>query len=176
MAQPSKSSKVTLNRGPKIATPPKTGKSGGGRSEAIHLTESLAEILTESGALEGRIDFHDHSIRIRKRNDVAESRQATRKVNDNVVNSQGDDSRDAQDEFVTPVTSQHVGTYRSTHVKTQQPMVKNGDSVDLNQCLGWVEVMGIRHEVLAPRAGVVAEVLVSDSDPIEFGQVLHLLQ
>lgn len=176
MAQPSKSSKVTLNRGPKIAPPPKTGKSAGGRSEAIHLTESLAEILTESGALEGRIDFHDHSIRIRKRSDVVESRPVTRKTNDATSGSPVEGSRDTQDEFVTPVTSQHVGTYRSTHGKTQQPMVKSGDTVELNQCLGWVEVMGIRHEVLAPRAGVVAEVLVSDSDPIEFGQVLHLLQ
>jgi acetyl-CoA carboxylase biotin carboxyl carrier protein len=174
MAQPSKTSKVALNRGPKIATHHKTSKSGG-RSEAIHLTESLAEILTESGAVEGRIDFNDHSIRIRKRSDVAELRPS-RKASDLSMSSPAEGSRDTQDEFVTPVTSQHVGTYRSTHAKTQQPMVKSGDTVELNQCLGWVEVMGIRHEVLAPRAGVVAEVLVSESDPIEFGQVLHLLQ
>jgi acetyl-CoA carboxylase biotin carboxyl carrier protein len=74
------------------------------------------------------------------------------------------------------VNSNYVGVFRSSHPKTGKPMVKAQDTTETNQVLGWVECMGIRYEVVAPRAGTVAEVLVDDSEPVEFGQVLLVIQ
>lgn len=68
------------------------------------------------------------------------------------------------------VTSPGVGyvVYRSG--LTVGHRVARGDAV------GWVDVLGVRQEVVAPIDGVVGELLVAAGDPVEFGQsIVRLL-
>ncbi|MFN8518971.1 MAG: hypothetical protein U0667_06190 [Chloroflexota bacterium] len=41
--------------------------------------------------------------------------------------------------------------------------------------IGWVDVLGIRHEVVAPVDGLVGKWLVAPGDPVEYGQELAQL-
>lgn len=175
MAQTTKRTKSAVRQGPKIHSSTRTPKKKVGQDQAVYLSEALAEVLSESGALEARLDFQGHSIRIRRSTGNIPLSNSINRSTDMVLNDSGED-HEAVDDFITPVTSHHVGTFRSTHAKTKQSMVKKGDTIELNQCLGWIEMMGMRHDVLASRAGTVAEILVTDGDPIEYGQVLLLIQ
>ncbi|MBX3031127.1 MAG: acetyl-CoA carboxylase biotin carboxyl carrier protein subunit [Chloroflexi bacterium] len=51
-----------------------------------------------------------------------------------------------------------------------------GHRVARGDAVGWVDVLGVRQEVVAPIEGVVGELLVAAGDPVEFGQsILRLL-
>lgn len=142
--------------------------------EVTQWAEALAQLVCESQMSELRLEFGSQSLRLRRSDShlpqpelsaaaVSAPRPATPR------NESGED-------FGTPVGSQYVGVFRLSHPKTGKAMVKAEDTTETNQVLGWVECMGIRYEVVAPRAGTVAEVLVDDGEPVEFGQVLLVIQ
>jgi biotin carboxyl carrier protein len=38
--------------------------------------------------------------------------------------------------------------------------------------LGWIDVLGVRQEVVAPEDGLVGKLLVGPGDPVEYGEQL----
>lgn len=54
--------------------------------------------------------------------------------------------------------------------------VKVGDHVREGQPLLVIEAMKVMNQIQAPRAGQVKEILVADGTPVEFGQVLMVLE
>lgn len=56
------------------------------------------------------------------------------------------------------------------------PFVKPGDTVSEGQTLFIVEAMKVMNQIPAPRAGRVAQILVENGAPVEFGQVLAVLE
>lgn len=141
-----------------------------GTKQVVKWAEALAQLVRETKMSELRLENGTQSLRLRRREDgegPAPSRQEA---------LPGRNSAMVNEDFGTPVNSNYVGVFRSSHPKTGKPMVKAQDTTETNQVLGWVECMGIRYEVVAPRAGTVAEVMVDDSEPVEFGQVLLVIQ
>jgi acetyl-CoA carboxylase biotin carboxyl carrier protein len=51
-----------------------------------------------------------------------------------------------------------------------------GLAVDKGQALGWVEVLGVRHDVRAPRTGTVRHLVAESGEPVEYGQVVIELE
>jgi biotin carboxyl carrier protein len=50
-----------------------------------------------------------------------------------------------------------------------------GRAVAAGDVLGWVEVLGVRQEVVAPRDGVVGRLLAEAGQAVEYGQELLIL-
>ncbi len=74
------------------------------------------------------------------------------------------------------VPSPMVGTVYRAPDPAAKPFVEVGDVVAVGQTLLIVEAMKHMNEVAAPRAGRVAEVLVEDGQPVEFGQPLMIIE
>ena len=74
------------------------------------------------------------------------------------------------------VKSPMVGTVYLQAKPGDAPFAKIGDTVTEGQTLLIVEAMKTMNPIAAPRAGKVAEVLVADGQPIEFGQPLIVLE
>lgn len=70
------------------------------------------------------------------------------------------------------VESPMVGTFYHSPGPDQPPFVKVGDKVDENTVVCIVEAMKVMNEVKAGMSGTVAEVLVGNSEPIEYGTPL----
>jgi acetyl-CoA carboxylase biotin carboxyl carrier protein len=47
-----------------------------------------------------------------------------------------------------------------------------GLAVDKGDALGWVEMLGVRHDVRAPRRGTVRNLVAETGEPVEYGQVV----
>lgn len=144
--------------------------------QVVRWAENLAQLVKETQMSELRLEFGSRCLRMRRHGEadggvpaIAAEPAAQRPAPRPETTSPNED-------FGTPVSSRFVGVFRSSHPKTGKAMVSTGDTTETNQVLGWVECMGIRHEVVAPRAGTVAEVLVDDAEPVEFGQVLLVIQ
>jgi acetyl-CoA carboxylase biotin carboxyl carrier protein len=70
------------------------------------------------------------------------------------------------------IKSPMVGTFYKSPEPGADPYVKAGTRVSPGQTVCIIEAMKIMNEIEAEIAGVVREILVDDSQPVEFGQVL----
>ncbi len=73
------------------------------------------------------------------------------------------------------VKSPMVGTIYLQAQPGSPPFAKVGDQVSEGQTLFIVEAMKTMNPIPAPRSGVVKEILVSDGQPIEFGEPLAVI-
>ena len=74
------------------------------------------------------------------------------------------------------VKSPMVGTAYLQPSPEAPQFVKVGDKVKKGQTLLIVEAMKTMNPIQCPRDGVVAEILVGDAQPVEFGEALVLLE
>ena len=74
------------------------------------------------------------------------------------------------------VKSPMVGTVYLQPQPGAEPFAKVGDTVAQGQTLMIIEAMKTMNPVPAPRSGKVVELLVGDSQPVEFGEPLIVLE
>jgi acetyl-CoA carboxylase biotin carboxyl carrier protein len=74
------------------------------------------------------------------------------------------------------VTAPVVGTVYVAPEPGARPFVSAGDTVKKGQTLLIIEAMKTMNPVAAPRAGKVAQILVEDGAPVEYGEVLLILE
>ncbi len=67
------------------------------------------------------------------------------------------------------ITSPMVGTFYSAASPDDPSYVKVGDKVEEDTVVCIIEAMKVMNEVKAGKKGKIAEVLMSNSDPVEFG-------
>ena len=75
-----------------------------------------------------------------------------------------------------PVTAPMVGTVYLAPQPGADPFIKVGDAVTEGQTVALIEAMKTFNPVRAPRAGTVTRVLVGDTDPVEFGEELMIIE
>ena len=68
------------------------------------------------------------------------------------------------------VTSPAVGFFAYSDGLGPGLPVQKGDA------LGWVEMLGVRHDVRAPRGGTVRNLVSESGEPVEYGQLLIELE
>lgn len=74
------------------------------------------------------------------------------------------------------VSAPIVGTFYQAPAPDAAPFVKAGDTVAVGQVLCIIEAMKLMNEIEAETAGVITEVLVSNGEPVEYGQALFRIE
>lgn len=74
------------------------------------------------------------------------------------------------------LTSPMVGTAYLAPEPSAPPFVKVGDTVKEGQTVLIVEAMKVMNPIRAPRAGIISQVLVTDGQPVEFGEPLLVIE
>ena len=74
-----------------------------------------------------------------------------------------------EDEMSIYVTSPMVGTIYYTPSPNDPTFVKVGDRIEKNTVVCIIEAMKVMNEIKAQVSGVVAEILVENGSPVEFG-------
>lgn len=84
---------------------------------------------------------------------------------------------DAEDDVTgaLDVRSTLVGIYRGVAKRGAKPLAA-GDSVKEGQIIGAVESLNVLNEIESPATGRVRKILVGDGQPVEYGQVLMLVE
>ncbi|WP_114391984.1 acetyl-CoA carboxylase biotin carboxyl carrier protein [Oleisolibacter albus] len=80
--------------------------------------------------------------------------------------------------------AQHPGALKSPMVGTAYaaaepgaaPFVKPGDTVKAGQTVMIIEAMKVMNPIKAPKGGVITDILVKDAQPVEFGEVLMIIE
>ena len=74
------------------------------------------------------------------------------------------------------VTSPMVGVAYLTAEPGAPPFVTEGQTVTAGQTLMLIEAMKTFNQIKAPKAGVVARIIVAAGAPVEFGEVLAVIE
>jgi oxaloacetate decarboxylase alpha subunit len=82
---------------------------------------------------------------------------------------------DAPSKNLVPITSPMVGTFYRAPAPDADPYVEVNDPVDAGQTVCIIEAMKLMNEIESEVRGRIHQVLVENAQPVEFGQVLFLV-
>jgi len=74
------------------------------------------------------------------------------------------------------ITSPMVGTFYRAPAPDADPFIEAGDVVEVGQTVCIIEAMKLMNEIEAEARGRVAQILVENAQPVEFGQKLFLIE
>ncbi|HAA91991.1 MAG: acetyl-CoA carboxylase, biotin carboxyl carrier protein [Rhodospirillaceae bacterium] len=142
------------------------------------LIRELNELLEETGLSEIEISEGRQSVRVSRQSAVATVAQSVPAAPAPAT----DTSESAESAEVLPVDSANdipspmVGTVYLSPKPGDPAFVSEGDQVSEGQTLMIVEAMKVMNPIPAPRAGTVTRILVTDAQPVEFGEPLLTIE
>ncbi len=147
------------------------------------LVRRLADILTETGLSEIEVEHSGLKIRVAKTltagptqltyapAPVATAPVAAAAAPAPSASADAAPARAAGDVVKSPM----VGSVYLQPEPGGEPFVKVGDTVTAGQTLMIIEAMKTMNPIPAPKAGKIVEILVEDSQPVEFGEPLAVI-
>ncbi len=81
-----------------------------------------------------------------------------------------------EEEGLEEILSPMVGTFYRAASPDLDPFISEGSRVETGQVLCIIEAMKLMNEIETEKSGVIRKILVEDSQPVEFGQPLFLVE
>ncbi|MBV9334106.1 MAG: 2-amino-4-hydroxy-6-hydroxymethyldihydropteridine diphosphokinase [Candidatus Eremiobacteraeota bacterium] len=129
-------------------------------SSVVERIGALARFLSESGAARVRIERGDDAIEV-----AAGGRR--RASSDG---SRGDGAPESGSARVDTIKADLVGIFHLS-----RPAPAEGETVDGDRELGFIEALGIRTPVHSTDTGRIVSIAATDGAPVEYGQALFLI-
>ena len=142
--------------------------------------KELAALLDETGLNEIEVADGDKAIRVSKGGGtvVAAGAAPISMPSDPTVPQQANVSAPDTTAHSHPgaVTSPMVGTAYLQPEPDAPSFIKKGDSVAAGDTLMIIEAMKVMNPIKAEKGGTVTQILVEDGQPVEFGDVLVVIE
>ena len=117
----------------------------------VEVIRKLADILTETGLTEIE-------------------------VSEKAVSSNENKQEEDLSKNPGAVLSPMIGVAYLTPEPSASPFVKIGDEVKSGQIIMLIEAMKTFNQIRAPKAGKLTRILVSSGEPVEYGEVLAVIE
>jgi acetyl-CoA carboxylase biotin carboxyl carrier protein len=140
------------------------------------LIRDLAKLLDETGLTE--IEFERDGVAVRVARHVTASGPRARHAEPAVAAPPATAAAAPMDPAQHPgvVVSPMVGTAYRGAAPGARPFVEVGTQVTTGEPLLIIEAMKTMNQILAPRSGTVIQILVEDSQPVEYGEPLLIIE
>jgi acetyl-CoA carboxylase biotin carboxyl carrier protein len=133
------------------------------------LVRKLAQLLTETGLAEIEFESGGQRIRVNRQTVVAAPAAPA------AAPAAAPGAAALEGPPAGAVTSPMVGTVYLSSEPGGAPFVKVGDRVAKGQTILIIEAMKVMNPIPAPAGGTVREILVADGRPVEYGEVLMVV-
>jgi acetyl-CoA carboxylase biotin carboxyl carrier protein len=142
------------------------------------LIETLADLLQRTGLTEIEISEGDARIRVAREPQpmVATVPHGTRAAHPSAVAAAAPEPTAAAESHPGSVYAPMVGTVYLTPEPGAPPFVSVGDEVREGQTLLIIEAMKVMNPIRAPRSGRIAQLMVGSGDPVEYGELLLIIE
>ena len=146
--------------------------------------KKLMELLEESGLAEIEVKEGEESIKLSRVSQVQQPIINTQTLDAPVVNDKADNKLQNQKSEDTSsqisdgdtIDSPMVGTFYRAASPDSKPFVEKGQKVNKGDTVCILEAMKMMNQVTAEQTGTIIEILVEDSEPVEFGQPLFIIK
>ena len=148
----------------------------------IRKVKKLMEMLEESSLSELEIIEGEESIRLSKASNVLSQNEVNQfPIPHNPVNPQITSTAKETVESPLEITgheikSPMVGTFYEAPSPEAKPFVKVGDSVKTGDTLCIIEAMKMLNQIESDKSGIVKAILVENAQPVEFNQVMFIVE
>ena len=139
-------------------------------SPDLELIRRLAALLAETGLTEIEYAIGDRRIRVSRGAAASPAGPSDPRPDPPPAPAA------ALGEHPGAVTAPMVGTAYLAPQPGAPPFVRLGDAVVEGQPLMLIEAMKVMNEIRAPRPGRIAQILVADAQPVEYGAPLMLIE
>lgn len=141
----------------------------------------LAALLDETGLTEIEVADGDQAIRVSKGASTVVAHASAAPVSmssDPTLPQQANLSAPDTVAHTHPgaVSSPMVGTAYLAGEPGKPPFVSKGDTVKAGDTLLIIEAMKVMNPIKADKAGTVTKILIEDGQPLEFGDVLMVIE
>jgi len=136
--------------------------------------KELIELLKETDITELQIEKDGSKVKIKREKiltPIGMPIQKSSVYEEKIVAETEDETQ----RLVT-VTSPIVGTFYRSPLPDTQPFVEVGQKVDKGTVLCIVEAMKLMNEIESDSDGIIVKVLVENSQPVEYGEPLFLIE
>ena len=148
----------------------------------IRKVKKLIELLDESGIAEIEITEGEESVRISRYSTSAQAvapivaaAPVAAPVAAAPAAAPAEAAPDVVEEDGYEVTAPMVGTYYAASSPGAAPYVQVGDRVNEGDTLCIIEAMKMMNQIEADVAGVVKSIRIQNGEPVEFGQVMFVI-
>lgn len=152
----------------------------------IRSIRKLIEIVEESNIAEIEIKEGEHTVRITRNKEPiimqAPAMQQTYQTQPQQMQSAPTAPAPETAAPTTPVisgeaiTSPMVGTFYSAPSPDAPPFAQVGQKINVGDTLCIIEAMKIMNPIEAEVSGTIKQILVSNADPVEYGQTLFIIE
>ena len=148
----------------------------------IRKVKKLMEMLEESSLSELEIIEGEESIRLSKATNVLNQNEVNQvPVSHNPINPQINPGVNETIEVSSEITgyeikSPMVGTFYEAPSPEAKPFVKVGDSIKAGDTLCIIEAMKMLNQIESDKSGIVKAILVENAQPVEFNQVMFIVE
>jgi acetyl-CoA carboxylase biotin carboxyl carrier protein len=142
------------------------------------LIRELAALLDETGLTEIEVEDNDVRIRIARGGTVVHAAAPAVAAAPAAAGAPATAAASGNDVTGHPglVTSPMVGTVYTAAEPGAPAFIRVGDKVAAGQTVLIVEAMKTMNPVTAPRAGTVTRILISNEQPVEYGEPLLIIE
>lgn len=143
------------------------------------LLQKLAKALDEYGLTEIEVGSGRHRIRVSRAQTVTAGTIAAPVAHAApapAAAAAAAPAADAAKAHPGAVTSPMVGTVYVAPEPGAKPFVQAGDTVKEGQTLLLIEAMKTMNPIRAPKAGKIAQILITNAAPVEYGEVLLIIE
>lgn len=137
--------------------------------------KKLIAILDEEGIDEIEVRNLWTTIRVARRGGRV-SPAVTEDQTPAPVNEEAAPSAEEIDLGLEKIVSPMVGTFYRSPNPDADPFVFEGKRVERGEVLCVIEAMKLMNEIEAEKSGIIRKILVRDSEPVEYGQPLFLVE
>jgi acetyl-CoA carboxylase biotin carboxyl carrier protein len=134
----------------------------------------LAELMEETGLTEIEVTEGERHIRVAK----SVAQHFAPAPLHHAAHAPTPDVKPSETAFnqADAVTSPMVGTAYMRPEPTAPPFVNVGDDIKVGDTLMIIEAMKVMNPIKALRPGKVKRIVVADAQPVEFGEVLMIIE
>ena len=140
------------------------------------LVRKLSELLNEMGLTEIEYEYGEHRIRVARGGTTYAAVQPAAPVPVDAAAAPAPGAGDGDAVPANAITAPMVGTVYMAPEPGATPFVSVGDTVKQGETLLIIEAMKVMNQIPSPRSGRVAEIMIEEGQPVEYGEPLLVIE
>ena len=144
--------------------------------EAFRLIEEMLQLMESRGLVELEMEHQGLRIRLKKAGPSPQVVEYSAGIPQPVIPPGDPTAKPIDTGHLIVIKSPMVGTFYRTPAPDAPPFVEVGQDIDVGQTVCILDAMKLMNVIKSEVAGRIAEILIENGSPVEYGQPLFVVE